>query len=278
MTVFKKFIPWSIVLLLFFFMQSLNQTLNKPKFNIDRSEAAINFNSYFLKVFSFGNKRFYSSILWTHTLLSGDIAHYKDNNLSSWMFLRFEAITDLDPGFRQAYFYGGQYLSIIKDDVFGAESIFLKGLKEYPNDFWLLYHAAFNYYFEINDRVKGLAYFKKLKSHPENLKHAPGLSSLVATMMARSGELAAAIKMLQIAFDGTKDGILKSRFNYLLKSAIIQQDLLCLNESLDKCHQLDPYQKSYVKQDGLFISQSKWRKFDPRPKKRVRKKQTQFLK
>ena len=62
-----------------------------------------------------------SSLLWTHTLLFSDYEHYKNDDLDSWMYLRFNTITDLDPRMYEAYNYGGQYLSIVKDDVFGAK-------------------------------------------------------------------------------------------------------------------------------------------------------------
>ena len=163
-----------------------------------------------------------------------------------------------------------KYLSIVKDDLFGAESIYLKGLQHYPNRYWLIYHTAFNYYFEIKDRDKGLEYFKLLKAHPDSNKLSPHLSSLIATMVARKGELEAARLMLESALLNTTDPNLKRRYKYLLLSLKVDEDLTCLNQDLGNCSKRDPKGSLYFKENGLYRSKNVWKSFNHDTKKRVR--------
>jgi tetratricopeptide (TPR) repeat protein len=254
-----------ILFLLFFTMViavgKFNHNLKKPIFTITRSEEALNFSSIFLKLTSLGNKRFYSSILWTHTLLSGDLEHYKNNDLSSWMYLRFDAITDLDPFFYEAYLYGGRYLSIIKDDLIGAEALLLKGLKFYPNDYWLLYYTAFNYYFEMQEKETGILYYKKLINHPKANKINPTLSTLLAGMVARQGNYESSIQILKNSIATTTKPEFKKRCQTLIIQISIEKDLHCLNNKNKNCNTIDPMGLPYIKKNGIFDSQTKRRKF-----------------
>ncbi|MFG1482239.1 hypothetical protein [Halobacteriovorax sp. HFRX-2_2] len=130
-------------------------------------ESFTTLDSNFVKILSFGNYRFVSSYLWTKTLLDADIKHV-ENNEKSWLYYRFNLISDLDPNFYENYLQGGIYLSIIKDDIYGAEEIFLKGLKLFPTDYKLLYYTAFNYHFELKDYSNSLIYYKRLQALPES--------------------------------------------------------------------------------------------------------------
>jgi tetratricopeptide (TPR) repeat protein len=241
---------------------SFNNQFTKPIQKLTRSQEALNFSSLFLKIFSFGNRRFYSSIIWTHTLLSGDLEHYKKSDLNSWMYHRFNVITDLDPKFYQAYLYGGRYLSIIKDDLYGAEAIFLKGLNIFPDDYWLIYYTAFNYYFELNDKDNGIRYYKKLISHPDAKKINPGLSSLLAGMVARQGNFDSSIQILQNAINSSTKPKFKERFENLIKLITIEKDLECLNNKGENCKTIDPLGRVYYQDaSGVFQSRTKRRKF-----------------
>ena len=49
-----------------------------------------------------------------------------------------------------------------------------------------------------------------------------------------------------------------------------------INALVQKPSGFDNWNGPYLKKNNVFISQSKWRRFEARPKKRVRKKQTRF--
>ena len=129
-----------ILILIFLSLTSgyLNSILAQPSLKISKQNSAINVNQTFLNIFSLGQKRLISDLLWIATLLESDTDHYKSRDLDSWMYHRFNTIISLDPKFYNAYLYGGQYLGIVKDDLEGAADIYLKGLEQYPNDYDLL--------------------------------------------------------------------------------------------------------------------------------------------
>lgn len=119
------------------------------------------------KIISLGNYRFISSFIWTKTLLDADVEHVK-NHEYSWLYYRFKLISDLDPMFYENYLKGGVYLSIIKDDIYGAAYMFDKGLSLFPGDYHLMYHSAFNYHFQIKDFNKSLELYQKIQNDPKS--------------------------------------------------------------------------------------------------------------
>ena len=235
----------------------------------DRQKESINFNSNFLKYMAFGNQRLYSSALWIHTLLTGDLAHYENEDYSSWMFLRFRTISELDPKFYENYLYGGQYLSIIKDDLTGADYIYEKGLKVYPNDFWLKSNLAFNAYFEMQDYKKGINAYQELLSHPKLEEYYPRLPSLVSRMIASQGDLKTAFQIMYPKWKkAPKKTYLKEKYEKSLYAIKAEIDLECLNNGEKNCHQNDFYGRPYVKEGDVFRAEREWTKFRIKEKKR----------
>jgi len=149
------------------------QKAQRPLLNISMQQAALNFKSNYLQLFTFGQKRLISSILWIHTLMESDLEHYKQKDLNSWMYLRFQTITSLDPQFYEAYLYGGQYLSIVKNDLLGAKKIYEKGLKLFPDNYKLTFNAAFNYTFELKDMKSGHDIWDRINDLPKAPRFIP---------------------------------------------------------------------------------------------------------
>ncbi len=135
---------------------ALNNKLTKPPLKIDKQDSALNFSNKFLKIGFAGYKRLISDVLWITTLLESDLKHYSRKDLNNWMFLRFNSISELDEYFLQNYLFGSQYLSIIKDDIEGSKVLFERGLHYYPNNYHLIFNAAFLYAFELGDAEKAL--------------------------------------------------------------------------------------------------------------------------
>ena len=147
----KDIISIVFISILFCITYLLNNRFKKPILKVSKQDSAINVDQTILQIFSLGNQRFLSSLLWVQTLLESDIEVYKKRDLNSWMYLRFNSIINLDPYFYEAYKIGGQYLSVIKDDDLGAAKILKMGIEKFPNDFWLHYLLGFQYYFELGD-------------------------------------------------------------------------------------------------------------------------------
>lgn len=250
------------ILLLLFFQYHYKQKLIKPPITISKQSDALNINEKILKIFSLGQTRLVASTLWITTLLESDIEHYKNDDLNSWMYLRFKSISELDPYFYSNYIFGGQYLSIIKDDLAGAKDIYERGLKQYPKDFWLRFNNGFNYYFELGDVAAAIENYSVIENHPLTMRHAPYLPTLLAKMRVEKGQSQLAFDLLFTLYQNTEDDHpFKSRQYDLLFELKEKIDLECLNndEIKDKsrCDKYDFEKKPYIYSNGRYRAQKR---------------------
>ncbi|NUN04828.1 MAG: hypothetical protein HUU57_03605 [Bdellovibrio sp.] len=107
---------------------------------------------------SFGFNEAIADTLWIRALQDFDYCEAKiaDNVCAnnSWLYLMLDAITNLSPNFRMPYATGSLALTIIISDIDGATKIFDKGVKAFPNDWPILYRAAYHYLYEVKDKKK----------------------------------------------------------------------------------------------------------------------------
>lgn len=241
----------------------LNQLeLKKPLIKISKQDSSINFNEKYLKIFNFGFSSMVSSWLWVKTLLESDVEHYKERDLNSWMFLRFSSIVTLDPKFYEAYLFGGKYLSIIKDDLKGAEIIFSKGLEQYPDDFWLNINAGHNYLFEMGLPEKAIPLYKRVQFQPIAKEYYPILPSLVAKLEKNRGDLKTAFNLLELAKNQQSSEKFTKYFQDNLYSLKAEVDLNCLNNKIQGCDSVDYLGNPYIKiAEGNFKAKYPWKKF-----------------
>ncbi|MBF0299298.1 MAG: tetratricopeptide repeat protein [Oligoflexia bacterium] len=256
-----------IMAVILFSLNILNFKFTLPAINIDKQVSAINFNKNILEYINLGNKRMIVSWLWIQTLIESDISHYKKNDLNSWMYLRFDTITTLDPLFYTAYSYGGLYLSVIKDDLLGAKLLLEKGLKNFPKDFALIFYYANLCYFELNDINKAIEYFSKIESHPQ----APSyLRSLLARMKATVGDSEAAFNLLFTSYNmQAEKSPLKERYQNFLYAIRAEIDLNCLNSKKNNCNKNDFLGAPYIRDNlsGIYKAQNNWTPFKIKEKK-----------
>jgi tetratricopeptide (TPR) repeat protein len=246
----KIIIPFTIATLFYGIALLINKDLRKPKIEISKQDSALNFNTTFLKVFSLGNKRFFSDILWVQTLLESDEEHYKQKDLNSWMFIRFNNVAELDPMFYQNYLWGGIYLSIIKDDRLGAAEIFEKGLKYYPEDYDLIYNAGFNYYAQLENYKRAYELFLKIQHHPKAPAFLPTLTAKIKFQhdFDYDGTIAFLLDQYKIA----KDQMIISKIEKNLYALKAEKDLKCLNEGKENCDLKDIKGTPYKMINGMY--------------------------
>ncbi|MBT3980927.1 MAG: hypothetical protein HOE90_06200 [Bacteriovoracaceae bacterium] len=241
----------------------LNQHSTLPPIDISMQKSAININHEALKLFSMGQKRLIVAIMWIKTLIDSDLEHYKSRDLNSWMYLRFKSIVELDPLFLQAYQFGGQYLSIIKDDDLGAKDIYDRGLEQYSKNHKILVYGGLHYYFELDDPQGALKFWNPLIF----LNKVPfTLKSLISRVKASNGRLEDAYSLILKLYKSTPEGsVFKKKFSenlYAIKSEI---DLICLNSQTNSIHcnknDFDGGAYLYNKTDGKYIANKKWKPF-----------------
>lgn len=231
---------------LLFFTAALYFHYNSPRptFDIEMQDSAVNINKNLLRIFSVGNKRTISNILWVQTLMQSDEAHYQGQAGENWMYRRFETIAELDPLFYQNYRWGGMYLSIIKNDMEAASAIFDKGLQHYPDDYELNYRQGFNHYFELGDFEKGLHYLNRIADHPKT----PLSIKLIINKLRfeTSANYDFALNYLWYNIQNEKDPVLLNKLHqdyYALKA---ERDLNCLNEGKRNCDVRDAEGRPYL--------------------------------
>jgi hypothetical protein len=186
----------SVTILLLWILNWANRSYPLPPIKTIKQQAAVNFNNHTLEVLSLGKKRMISALLWIVTMIESDHDHYKKKDYGSWIFLRLKSITLLDPLFQEAYLYGGQYLSVIKDDDLGAKYIYDRGMQKLPDDFYITLYAGFHYYLELNDFKTAASLFKKIKDHPNMSRAMPNIDSFIARLYEKGGDLKTSLMLL----------------------------------------------------------------------------------
>lgn len=237
--------------IIFFLIAGIvNQRSLMPILELPKQETAINVNKDLIVFLSAGNKRLLTDLIWVQTLLESDLEHYGKRDLNSWMYIRFSTIATLDPLFYENYFWGGQFLSIVKDDLIGSAKLMERGLKSFPDDYQLNYNLGFTYYYELGDYRKGLGYLEKVQNHPKAPTFIP---SLVMKMKAEMGfdfdGILALIYELQTT---TKDASLRDKLTKDYHALKAERDIICLNSKKENCSKVDAYGQEYIFAFGKF--------------------------
>lgn len=144
----------------------------------------------------------------------------KDVCDEGWSFLILDAVTNLAPKFKVPYKLGAPTLSVLLEDHMGAKKIFDKGIVQYPDDWSLLYRAAYHYLFEIRDLETAADLLRRAAENG-----APDwVHSLAARIYTGTGQLELGISTLEnylkiIKHEGRRKEIKEriSRLKELLK-------------------------------------------------------------
>lgn len=212
-----------------------------------------------LQAFSLGFDRALSTLLWTETLMNSDIEKYEKDDLKNWFYIRLKGILTLDPKFYTAYVQGALYLSIIKDDELGAKKIYEQGLKYFPDDYQLNLSAGFHDYFEMGNPQEAIDKWKKIINFPETTLH---IKRLLAKMISSHGNIEEAFSFVKSLWSKASTGSLERNiYEKNLYAIQAEIDLTCLNQKRRKCSKVDFYGIPYVLQEGEWIAQRKWEKF-----------------
>lgn len=180
--------------------------------------------------------------------MESDTDHYKKKDLNSWLYLRFSTIAALDPKFYENYYYGGQYLMIVKDDLVGAQELLTRGLVHYPSDVQLNWHLGFLYGIELKQPQKALPFFDTIKYDPKRPKFFDSLYTKFAANISGNEEAYAfALEVWRKLPEGDNVKQRLEKQIYTLKALI---DLECLNQGKSGCSTQDFFGNNYKKEEG----------------------------
>lgn len=118
-----------------------------------------------IKYMTFGYNHAFADALWIRSLQDFD---YCEKTIKQggcvgkgWLFQMLDLMTDLSPMFRMAYSAGGMALTVVVSDVEGASRLFDKAVLEFPNDWIILYKAAYHAIFEEKKPGKAAALIER---------------------------------------------------------------------------------------------------------------------
>jgi hypothetical protein len=254
MKILRPYLPLAFVFILLCLSWKLKLLIQKPTITISKEVSAFNLDSRFLSIFSFGQKRLYSDLIWISTLLESDLEHFKNKKKDSWMFLRFKTISDLDPLFLKNYQFGGQYLSIIKDDISGAEKLMTKGLSFYRDDYILNFNLGYLLAIETDNYQRSIPYLERVLNNPKAPKNLKTLLTKIKYMA--SGDLNATYLLLKSFLETITEKTLIDKIKVDLYSVKAEIDLSCLNSSINQvCDTHDYKGLPYILKDGVYVTQ-----------------------
>lgn len=116
----------------------------------------------YTKYFSFGNNSQVADVFWVRFLQEIDAynelkiaaAHLCPDSISSWHYQLLNVAIELDPKFYEMMAVGPLLISVTISDSKGASILFDKAVKNFPNDWKILYQASYQAQFEEKDYKK----------------------------------------------------------------------------------------------------------------------------
>ncbi|WP_235046285.1 hypothetical protein [Bdellovibrio bacteriovorus] len=133
---------------------------------------------------------------------------------NSWLFLMLDAVTTLSPNFRVPYAAGALALTVIISDIDGATKIFDKGAKAFPNDWPILYRAAYHYMYEVKDNKRAA----ELLIQAGKNGAPPWVFTLAGRLYSDAGNLELAESVLQDMINTEQDPVLIKRLQDKIQS------------------------------------------------------------
>lgn len=194
---------FSILVIALTQMMSSSQTLTFPR-NLIAPPPLI-------ERFSFGYQEVLADLLWIRAVQDFD---YCDQSIAknvcrnnSWLFKMLDTVTNLSPHFRIPYAAGGLALTILVTDIDGATKIFDKGVKTFPNDWPILYRAAYHYMYEVKDNRRAA----ELLIQAGKNGAPPWVFTLAGRLYSDGGNLELAEAVLQEMIETKQDPVLIKR-------------------------------------------------------------------
>lgn len=150
-----------------------------------------------LQYFTFGYREAIADMLWLRSIQDFDFCEKvvrKDLCQGrGWLYQMLDLITDLSPKFHIAYSAGAIALTIIISDIEGASKLFDKAVINFPDDWRLLYKAAYHAIYEEKNKAKAAV----LVERAARLGAPEWVYSLAANLYTESGQKTIAIKLIE---------------------------------------------------------------------------------
>lgn len=151
----------------------------------------------YVEKFSFGYQGLMADAFWLRAIQDFDyceqeIAERVCRN-QSWLYKMLDTATQLDPKYRMVYSMGAVALSVIITDVMGASLLFDRGTQNFPEDWQILYKAAYHALFEEKNELKAA----QLLTQAAKYGAPPWAYSLAVKLYTEGGKREVALKLYQ---------------------------------------------------------------------------------
>lgn len=164
-----------------------------------------------LERFAFGYQEVMADSLWIRTVQDLDYCEqsvaFNTCKNNSWLFHMINTTTNLSPKFRIAYAVGGLALTVLITDIDGATKIFDKSVDAFPNDWPILYRAAYHYLYEVKDKKKAADLLIRAADNGA----PPFTRTLAGRLFTESGNIELAEMLLAEMKATNQDGVLIKR-------------------------------------------------------------------
>lgn len=160
----------------------------------------------FIKPAVLGYDDFAADYFWLKTIgyFGG---HYMADHKYPWLAHILNLVTDLDPRYSIAYYFGGVVLAVEANDVAASTALLKKGMRNLPDRWKYPFFIGFNSFYYEADLATAAVYIEKAATLPGHPEYLP---KLAASLYARAGKVEAAIEFLERVYDSLEDERLRS--------------------------------------------------------------------
>jgi tetratricopeptide (TPR) repeat protein len=179
-----------------------------------------------LQLTSFGYGVAIGELFWLKSLQNMDIRNQHVRRFS-YLYKLLDISSTLLPNYSPIYVGGGGFLSVIYWDYVGAEKLFLKGLKVFPNEIRLHTFLSMLYMLDLKEYLKSAQYMESASK----IKGAPAWYKTLAARLyteAQSPEIA--IQILTSLYKSEKNIKTKKELARKIKLVMIDSHILQLSK------------------------------------------------
>ncbi len=188
-------------------------------------------NPAIVKTAAMGYHTMVADIYWLSA-----IQYYSESviqkNVHDDLYPLINFITDLDPNFCMAYYFGGQNMMVGDVDPRKAAAILEKGKKNCPEDYRLPFLLGYCYYFYLHEPEKA-ADNMEIAAQKKDL---PYLALLASRIRSEAGRLDTGLRFLEEMIKHTKDERAREKYRQRIAEIRAKQQEDKLNQVVERFH------------------------------------------
>lgn len=147
-----------------------------------------------------------------------------------WIYHALDVITTLDPQYAYAYYVGGNILGDLARRPDLSNQLLEKGTEANPEVWYIPFLLGYNYYFLLDDPLKGAEYTMQAASLPGRPAYLPGLATRMA---AEAGNPNTALAFLDARLREAHEPEMRETLVKRMKEVIIERDIQILERAVE---------------------------------------------